>query len=234
MEQAGRSSGIVSRHWFVRLSPMVLALAAAFLCNLPAEVGAAPTRPHAHVYLLRGFINVFSLGMDEIAAELRRRGIEASVHNHLAGRTLAEEAAAGYKAGTERPIILVGHSWGASEVVGMAARLGELGVPVKLVVALDPISDLVAAGRVDRMINLHASRSRVTAGPNFHGNLLNIDVTNRPGVGHFTIDKVPAIQSLVLQYVQSALRVDAPAVHPSPNPTQAAVSNPAHEQPRTQ
>src|SRR5215472_19241368 len=37
------------------------------------------SQPREHVYLLRGFANVFSLGMDQIAAKLQQRGIHATV-----------------------------------------------------------------------------------------------------------------------------------------------------------
>jgi hypothetical protein len=62
-----------------------------------AEATKPPVR-HAHVYLLRGFLNVFSLGMDELAAKIAQRGINASVHNHTAWTMLASEAAANYRA----------------------------------------------------------------------------------------------------------------------------------------
>ena len=35
-----------------------------------------------HVYLLRGLLNIFSLGMDDLAAKIQAKGISASVHYH--------------------------------------------------------------------------------------------------------------------------------------------------------
>ena len=46
------------------------------------------------VYLLRGFLNVFSLGMDSLASELRSAGISATVANHTEWRQIADEIAA--------------------------------------------------------------------------------------------------------------------------------------------
>src|SRR6516165_9885078 len=80
------------------------------------------SQPREHVYLLRGAFNVFSLGMDQIAAKLQQRGIHATVDNYLAWPSLAEQAAAEYKSGRTRAIILVGHSSGATAVTEMAAR----------------------------------------------------------------------------------------------------------------
>ena len=60
-------------------------LTALLLAPAAAQPGAAkeheaPSRPH--VYLLRGLMNIFSLGMDQLAAKIAQRGIAASVHNH--------------------------------------------------------------------------------------------------------------------------------------------------------
>jgi hypothetical protein len=37
----------------------------------------ATAQPHAHAYLLRGLLNVFSLGMDSLTEELKWRGVDA-------------------------------------------------------------------------------------------------------------------------------------------------------------
>jgi hypothetical protein len=47
---------------------------------------AHKTATLAHVYLMRGLMNVFSLGMDQLAVLIARHGIEASVHNHAERR----------------------------------------------------------------------------------------------------------------------------------------------------
>jgi hypothetical protein len=86
-------------------------------------------QPRAHVYLLRGLMNIFSLGMDTLAEKIQRHGIYATVHNHTEWETLAEQAAAAYRAGKEGPIIIVGHSLGADAVMQMSAYLGRKGVP---------------------------------------------------------------------------------------------------------
>jgi hypothetical protein len=42
---------------------------------------SAPAASTAHVYLLRGVLNIFSLGLDDIAAQLRAQGIPVTVAN---------------------------------------------------------------------------------------------------------------------------------------------------------
>ncbi len=75
--------------------------------------------------------------MDTLAEQLKRRGVDASVDNYAEWQTLADRAAADYKAGKEAPIILIGHSLGADAVMEMAAYLGRKGVPVALAVPFD-------------------------------------------------------------------------------------------------
>ena len=69
--------GVMRRSWrLTTLGAFVIALS---LC-LGSNAGMAQSR--AHVYLLRGLLNIFSLGMDTLAEELSRRGVYATVHNH--------------------------------------------------------------------------------------------------------------------------------------------------------
>ena len=44
----------------------------------------------AHVYLLRGLMNIFSLGMDQLAGKIERYGIPASVYNHSLEQAVAD------------------------------------------------------------------------------------------------------------------------------------------------
>ena len=39
-------------------------------------------QPRAHVYPLRGLMNIFSLGMDTLAEKIQRHGIYATIHNY--------------------------------------------------------------------------------------------------------------------------------------------------------
>jgi hypothetical protein len=103
-------------------------LVAGMMMALGSNPGMAA--PRAHVYLLRGLLNIFSLGMDTLADELNRRGVYATVDNHADWESLANSAAANYKAGKEGPIIIIGHSLGADAAMEMANYLGARGVPV--------------------------------------------------------------------------------------------------------
>src|ERR1700685_3870769 len=90
----------------------------ALVAGMMIALGSNPgmSQPRAHVYLLRGLMNIFSLGMDTLATELNRRGVYTTVDNHADWQSLADGAAARYKSGSEGPIILIGHSLGADAV----------------------------------------------------------------------------------------------------------------------
>jgi len=165
-------------------------------------LGSSPSMasPHAHVYLLRGLMNIFSLGMDTLCDQLNKRGVYATVDNHADWQGLADQAAANYKAGKEGPIILIGHSLGADAVMEMAAYLGRKGIPVALVVPFDGTAAYAASANVARVLNLtqHYYMSR---GPGFHGSLINVDLRSDPNIDHLNIDKSPRLHARVISEV---------------------------------
>jgi hypothetical protein len=161
----------------------------------------------AHVYLLRGVLNIFSLGMDQIAAKLRQQGINATVANYLSWSSLADEAAAEYRSGRTRTIILVGHSSGATALPDMVARLDQLGAPVKLAIGLDSVFRTSLTGRVGRYINFYianGSGEPVARTRQLRGELENVDV-GKLGMAHLTIDKNEIMQQKVISAIDSVV-----------------------------
>jgi hypothetical protein len=166
----------------------------------------------AHVFLIRGVLNIFSLGMDQMASQLQRQGITATVHNHLFWVSIANEAAAEYKSGRINTIILVGHSSGATVLPDIVERLDREGVPVKLAVGLDSVFHTSLNGRVGRYINYYVGNgagTRVAEAKGFSGKLDNVDVESIPGISHLTIDKNALIQQKVMAEIDAAVRSGA-------------------------
>src|SRR5881392_248544 len=182
------------------------AMAVALLLLLvPIGAGSANAAPATaagtHVYLLRGVLNIFSLGMDQIAAKLQAQGINATVANYLSWASLADEAAAEYRSGRTKTIVLVGHSSGATALPDMVARLDHLGAPVKLAIGLDSVFRTSLTGRVGRYINFYVANGNgepVAKTAQFRGKLENINVQNVPGVGHMSIEKNQIMQRKVI------------------------------------
>ncbi|WP_154072421.1 lipase family protein [Bradyrhizobium erythrophlei] len=71
------------------------------------------------------------------------------------GPALAQEAIQQYRDGRLRSIMIVGHSLGGGAAVEMAAELGQAGVPVQLVVTLDPVGASQVSSNVRRSVNFH-------------------------------------------------------------------------------
>jgi hypothetical protein len=202
------------------------AVIAILLLGLPVNSNTALASPaDSHVFLVRGVLNIFSLGMDEIAAKLQAQGITATVHNHLAWASIADEAAAEYKSGRIKTIVLVGHSSGATCLPDMVARLSAQGVPVKLAIGLDSVFHTSLTGKVGRYVNFYIANgagTRVEKTRNFSGTLDNVDVERVPGVSHVSIDKNEIIQQKVIAEIDAAV-ASGPSGEPNaPRPPRAA------------
>jgi hypothetical protein len=189
------------------------ALAVSILAAMSSTTVAAADRG-AKVYLLRGFMNVFSLGLDELSSKIEKRGIRSEVYNHASWSRLVNEIATEYKSGQTRPVIIIGHSMGGDSAVLLVDALGKAGVPVALAVTLDPSVGLTPTGQVGTFLNLYVKTGAMKAGRGFKGQLVNRDLAKDPEVGHFTIDKVNAVHGIVLRHVAAAAG-RRPATSPS-------------------
>ena len=178
----------------MRRSGLLIAVLAAVgtMVAFGPNPGAAQPQPRAHVYLLRGLMNIFSLGMDTLAEELKRHDIDATVHNYAEWQTLADA------------------------VMEMAAYLGRKGVPVALVVPFDGTQSFAASGNVARVLNLTQRKyAYMRGGPGFHGTLTNVDVSSDKTIDHITIDKSPRLHARVVAEVLAVVgnRKAFPAKH---------------------
>jgi hypothetical protein len=164
----------------------------------------------ARAYLLRGFMNVFSLGMDDLAVKFEANGIAATVTNHADAGDVINQIVARYGAGDRGPIILIGHSFGADAVVDVAQTLDRSGIPVALLVLFDGTAPHDVPGNVATAINF-TQRYELTPAVGFHGTISNVDLRGAEGIDHFTIDKSPSLQAETLNYALQA-------ASPPPNP----------------
>jgi hypothetical protein len=167
------------------------------------------------VYLVRGLIgDIFSLGMDELAEKIQRRGITASVHGITAAGAIASEIIDKYRV-DPAPVMLIGHSSGGDVIIGIAERLKAAKVPVALAFGFDPTP---IAGRipsnVELFINLYQATNLIgggTAAPEtgFGGRLINIDLRERREILHITLDKSDVIHELVVNKILGVAEIEA-------------------------
>jgi pimeloyl-ACP methyl ester carboxylesterase len=181
----------------------VLAILGGFAISTPSL--AEPLKPPStgeKAYLLRGLTNVLSPGIDQLAEELRRRNVSASVANHAFSSALAREAIQDCKSGRVSSIVLVGHSLGASAALSMAETLQQAGIEVALIVTFDPVIRNAVPANVRLLENFYISNGvgqPVQQGDHFRGSLKNIDLKNNADLGHVSVTTFPPIQKQVLR-----------------------------------
>jgi hypothetical protein len=157
----------------------------------------------AQVYLLRGFLNIFSLGMDDIARKLQANGIPATVMNHADADFIASRILTAYNAGDHGPIVLIGHSLGADAIVEVAGALARYNIPVALLVLFDGTEAHQIPGNVASAIN-YTKHFMITPQFGSHGSISNVDLSGDGAIDHLSIDTAPALQTQTLNYVLQA------------------------------
>ncbi len=103
---------------------------------------ARPAETHVgHAYLFRGFIGIFSTGMNGLGDELNAQGVQTTVFQADQWQAVADTIATRYTdQRNAEPVVLVGHSYGADNIVRVAQRLKDKNVKIDLLVTLDPVT----------------------------------------------------------------------------------------------
>lgn len=177
-----------------------------------AKAPFVPTKA-ASVYLFRGFMGIFSLGMDQLDAKLKARGVKTRLLMHFAWPTVVDEIVAEAKSQPRGryPLVLIGHSLGGNAVLALSAELARRGVPTTLVVTVDPTQAGPITPSVGRYLNIYVKHGLL--GAELAGKSKVIDNDNiredpalkGSGANHFTLDKNPVIQQQIMTAVLAAL-----------------------------
>lgn len=194
--------------------------------NLEASSTAASQDRVGRVYLLRGLFSVFSQGIDSLSDELKAAGVKADAYHFTQADDVARNIIARYRReSVHEPVILIGHSFGADNIVRIARHLNEAKVPVALLVPMDAPNTPRITPNVQRTLNYYLSNSpfkdvpmlrgvpAVAAGGTDPATISNYDlVTNRRdllsfGVSHYTLDKSAKVQG---EIVGAVLQVALP------------------------
>ncbi|WP_347571701.1 hypothetical protein [Legionella sp.] len=165
------------------------------------------------VHTMLGGLGVFSTGMQELSDS-----VEATYHIpapsgmwYNAGAVSRTLISNYYKHKNPKPIVLVGHSLGANEQIKVARNLNKAGVPVDLLVTIDAVSQTVVPANVKHAMNFYKtgyvpmfSGLKLRAVDPAKTQIDNIDVTKIKGVtvNHFTIDKHPLVQAMIMEEVK--------------------------------
>ncbi len=187
-----------------------------------------PIYPNADVYLIRGHRDWYSTGVDKLGATLSAAHREAVVlPQSMSGRlgdTLANAPT------RQKPIVLIGFSYGADDAIRIARRLAKVGQPVDLLITIDPVTPTRVPANVKRCINYYQSNGIADVLPWLRGvplkaetgktSLTNFDLRKtrvdllEPGTSHATIS---SNEKLHVEIVNETIGVTPAIVTLSPD-----------------
>lgn len=177
-----------------------------------------------HLYAMRGFLGIFSTGMDTLCRTLNQRHV-------LISAAVADEAAHSYRkklvhafklGDLTGPLILVGHSYGADDQIRTARYLGRHKITVTLLLLLDPVTPPAIPANVQRCVDIYKSHPLTDWIPFLRGvpvhaadpeftRLTNINLRyakvgfNTGPVNHMNISAIPGVQKMMLHYIDDSL-----------------------------
>lgn len=234
----------------VWLAPIAMSLLTAAL--VPAMNGCATTpevRTNSDtsrvgsVYLVRGLMDVFSLGLNDLAKRFRSEGIHAEALSAAHISKLGMEIRRAKLEGRlEEPVVLVGHSYGADDAVRLAQILNDGGVAVDTIALIDPTTPPAVPSNVRRVFNLYKSSPGTDWVPVLRGvpvtsespatEIVNYDIRTSPDAdryawtNHFNLESNKAVQDVIHREVIKALPMRSSRLAA---PLQAAPSQATHD-----
>jgi pimeloyl-ACP methyl ester carboxylesterase len=204
------------RRHLLRLGLALLVTPAALTASAsprkPGTAAASRTTPvsRASVYLLRGFGNIFSTGLDAIAADLNGAGIACHVESYVAWRLVAQTIISERQKLGTRPVVLIGHSLGANAIIAIAASLDKFSIPVDYLASFAATAPEPLPRNVREAVNFYFSHHGwglpLKAGPGFKGRLENRDFSGAKDIGHFNIEKQRLLQQEVVRQVKALVK----------------------------
>ena len=208
----------VYREWVMSVRTSIAAAFLAAVLNVtttastPAQhVSPQPNlmRSETHVYLMRGLLGIFSLGMDDLAGKLNNQGFRANVYGYEVWQTIADQIVQRRRDGHTGPVVIVGHSLGANATFDVADSLNGRDVPVLLAVIFDATEVRRVPANVSAFINFYARDGfghQAVAGPGFVGELANFDLSADATITHTNIDALDRFHQLVINKLQHLTR----------------------------
>ena len=176
----------------------------------PKGQGAA-SPSQVQVDLLRGLADIFSRGMDTLAAKLNQQGYSARVYSTNGWHSVAHRIADQYSRRHKDIIVIIGHSLGANAMFDIANQLDRQNIPIELVVTFDATQPQPVPKNVLHLVNFYQQNGfgkPVSADPQYKGELTNIDLTADTGLSHTTIEKSPRLHLMVMKKIEDVVRKD--------------------------
>jgi pimeloyl-ACP methyl ester carboxylesterase len=169
------------------------------------------------VYLIRGWQDLWSEGLDQLSREIHETGRDAHVYRESQWRDLADAIARRYQSGAgQRPLVLIGFSYGADDALRIARKLDGDSIPVDLLIAIDPVTPPRVPGNVRACYNYFQTNGIWDVFPWLRGipltasrpgQLTNVDLRRdrpdllEPDTSHATIAANPKLHREILRHL---------------------------------
>lgn len=181
------------------------------------------TQP-GHIYTMRGWLGIFSMGMNRLAKNTQKTfGICSTAVAYSEWKMLSEFIIAKNKSGQlQRPLILIGHSYGADNQIKVAQELNREHITVDLLITLDPVTPGLIPPNVKHELNIYKSHPHTDCIPVLRGlplaavdtaetsveniNLRPILPKDAGDTTHFNIDDNKYAQQIIFREIYKLLR----------------------------
>lgn len=175
-----------------------------------------------YVYCARGWLGIFSTGMMDLANELNTKvGVSAVSVADMEYLRLEDWLIQQHEKGTmNEPLVLLGHSWGADDMIRVAEDLQKHDISVDLMVLIDPVTPPPVPSNVKRVYCVYKSHPLTDWYPAWRGvpatvvdpqatPLTNIDLRTAKGLGfdtesisHPDIEKSEGVHNLAIEQIK--------------------------------
>lgn len=189
--------------------------------DLSAVAARSSSARAGQVYLLRGWNDLWSEGVDALAKRIAVEGVDARAYRASQGDDLAGALLERYAADADPdPLVLIGFSFGADEAIRIARRFDAARRPIALLVTIDPVTPPDIPANVRAARNFYQSNGVLDALPWLRGvpvrgppgedaapgRVRNVDIRQRadlrePGTGHRTIAANAKVHSAIVAEV---------------------------------
>lgn len=188
-------------------------------CTSVSSVAATEPMPReGNVILVRGLMDVFSLGLHDIEDDLIAEGVNAHVVSGPRWPSVSDEIKREYSEGSlEGPLVIVGHSYGADDAVRLARSLGSENIRIDMLALIDPTTPPKVPANVVNCFNLYKSSPATDWIPLLRGipveaesestQVVNFDIRDHNEDGrfswnnHFNIEEDGDVQAVIVEQV---------------------------------
>jgi pimeloyl-ACP methyl ester carboxylesterase len=174
-----------------------------------------------HIYCMRGWLGIFSTGMDALADEIDKQvgapavSVADEEWRRLKGWLIQEHD----KGQIQEPLVLLGHSWGADDMIRVSEELKAQHISVDLLVLIDPVTPPPVPSNVKRVYCIYKSHPVSDVMPFWRGvpatvadpkatPIQNIDLRTAnvgfktDAIDHINIEKSPDVHRMVMDQIR--------------------------------